>query len=54
MKILFLLGFAGFLAFTPVYLYQTIVQPELENLAQSYSNFDQTAQDIAKAPAAKN
>lgn len=49
MKFLFLLTFVAFLAFTPIYLYQQFVEPELNNLANQYRSFDQTAQEIASS-----
>lgn len=48
-----MLGFAGFLAVTPVYLYEKMVKPELESLANTYSNFDQTAQEVARSSGSK-
>ena len=41
-----MLLFVGSLAFTPVYLFDYKVVPELLVLKESYNSFDQTAQRI--------
>lgn len=53
MKFLFLLLFAAFFAVTPIYLYEQLVEPELNNLADTYRSFDQTAQEIASSSTQK-
>jgi hypothetical protein len=47
MKILFLTIFVGVLAFTPIYMFDNLVMPELLSMKESYSSFDKTAQEIA-------
>lgn len=47
MKLIILLAVAAFFAVTPVYLYETLVMPELDTLADTYRNLDEVAQDAA-------
>lgn len=47
MRVLFLAVFVGVMAFTPVYLLDSMVMPELLSMKESYSNFDKTAEEIA-------
>lgn len=47
MKFLFMLLFVGILGFTPVYLFEALVMPELDAMRQNYSSYDQIANDVA-------
>jgi hypothetical protein len=46
MRILFLAVFVGGLTFTPVYVFDSLVIPELLSMKESYSNFDKAAEEI--------
>lgn len=47
MRLLFLAVFVVVTAFTPVYVFDSMVMPELLSMKESYSNFDKTAEEIA-------
>jgi hypothetical protein len=47
MRVLFWAVFVGVMAFTPMYLLDSMVMPELISMKESYSNFAKTAEEIA-------
>ncbi len=49
MRIIVLFLFVGFFAALPVYLLDNMVMPQLMGLHETYSSFDETAQQIANS-----
>lgn len=50
MKVLLLTLFVGFLGFTPVYMFNELVLPQLNALSESYQGYDAYASKIADTP----
>lgn len=47
MRLLIFAGIAFVFAYSPIYLYETFVEPELQDMAQTYSHADEIAQKAA-------
>jgi hypothetical protein len=50
MKALFLLLFVGALAVTPLYMFDSVVMPELLSIQQAYSSASEAAEQAVVSP----